>query len=100
MKLIYCPYCFDIFKLTKVMKKCSCGKVMGRYIDNREAEVSKDAVSIGIGNGSFHNAELNLYTSENVHNREWYIENCKIAHVWLRPNTGIGNPYTRIIQEK
>lgn len=54
MKLIYCPYCQDLFKLIREEKRyCKCKKCYGRYKDNLNAEVNSEAISIGFNNGSF-----------------------------------------------
>jgi hypothetical protein len=54
MKLIFCPECWDVVKLsTKSTRTCECGKASGRYIDNLNAEISGTAVAVGFNNFSF-----------------------------------------------
>lgn len=79
MKLIHCVLCGDVIQLrTEVMRTCYCGKIKGQYIDHRNAEVSKEAISIAIGNGSLMVAiaEMmeNQKESNNKANRESYYE--------------------------
>lgn len=87
------------------MRQCECGKVKGRYINNSEAEVSKNAVSIAIGNGSLMEAIYQMRDNQNETNdeahRESYYEDKKgrISHAWVRPNSGNGNPHCKIIEE-
>lgn len=53
MKLIYCPTCGDIIRLTYVDKSCDCGFIHGRYVTGLVAEISKEAIPLGIDNISF-----------------------------------------------
>lgn len=103
MKLLLCPECSDVFKLDFEMRKCKCGKIKGRYIDNVLAEVSKEAISIAIGNGSVEQAWRNMILlkdkSKNKANRSDYINKAKIEYAWVRPNDGAGNPHTKIIKK-
>lgn len=107
MKLLLCEDCWDVFKLTRgEMRKCKCGKVKGRYLDNVTAEVSPNAVSIAIGNGSLEqaieDAYRNLRHSNGEAERKSYYEpgKGKIEYAWVRPNSGPGNPHTRLIEKE
>lgn len=105
MKLIYCPECGDVFQLRLgKMKKCECGAVKGRYINNSLAEVSKNAYSLAIGNGALMNAIANMIelqkTSGDTADRQEYIKKANLIYAWARPNEGVGNPHTTIIKEK
>jgi hypothetical protein len=106
MKLALCRDCWDVFKLDFEMRTCKCGKCKGRYIDNTYAEVSEECVSIAIGNGSLQQAIYNSIdhskTTKNKADRREYYEDGKgrISHAWVRPNTGVGNPHTKIIKEQ
>jgi len=75
MKLLFCPYCNDVFKLTKNLKPCQCGKNYGRYIDNINAEVSGDCVVLGFDNKSLVQA-LRIYikTPEGVEVQGEYFD--------------------------
>lgn len=99
MKLLFCHKCEDVFRLViGKMRSCECGAIKGRYINNSEAEVSKDAVSIAIGNGSFQTAMWRMLTEKGTYTREqWQAKGGIIA--WVRPNDGPGNPHTTIIKE-
>lgn len=56
MKLLMCLDCGDVFNLTMKVKTCGCGKTMGQYIDNLNAEYSGNCQPIGFSNGSFRDA--------------------------------------------
>ena len=57
MKLLFCDNCNTIFNLTNKIKKCQCGKVKGKYLDNHKAiYYGECAVPIGINNHSFYTA--------------------------------------------
>lgn len=84
------------------MRFCACGNVYGQYLNNSEAEVSKNAVSIAIGNGSLDasifqmQSMLKAMESDKQPDRNWWIHHGKIHYVWVRPNEGEGNPHTRV----
>src|SRR2546421_6052563 len=104
MKLLYCENCEDIFKPGfNELRTCECGRVKGRYINDGEAEVSPEAVSIAISNVSLleavedmrrHQAETNDQAGRHDY-YQW--QNGLISYVWVRPNSGPGNPRTRLI---
>lgn len=52
MKLFFCPCCKDLLALRKHYRTCECGKSGGKYLDNRNAEISGEAIPIGIHNQS------------------------------------------------
>lgn len=104
MKLLFCQKCYDVFKLDlEVMRQCKCGAVKGRYIDNLMAEVSEEGISIAIGNGSLEEAIVDMTKlfreSDGEANRKEYQApyKGKIDYAWVRPNSGAGNPHTKII---
>lgn len=53
MKLIYCPYCGDIFRLREELKRCTCGFSGGKYIDSLAAIVTEESICLGFTNNSF-----------------------------------------------
>lgn len=53
MKLIYCPKCKDIIKLTMVYRTCFCGQSSGKYLNYINAEIHGEAIPIGILNTEF-----------------------------------------------
>ena len=53
MKLGYCISCKDMFKLTKNVRGCSCGKCSGRLRGHEFAIVLGPIKVIGINEGSF-----------------------------------------------
>lgn len=103
MKLLYCLDCEDVFKLSFEVKTCKCKKVQGRYINRSEAEVSENGISIAIGNGSLDAAIADMQehfaNTKGKATRSEYQEIGKggISHAWVRPNTGAGNPHSRLI---
>ena len=101
MKLLFCYYCHDVFKLDQDERTCKCGQVTGRYIDNTYAETNGKGISLAIGNGSLMSAIHNMAIIKNEDlDRNDFIENCKIEYAWVRPNEGNGNPHTHVKKEK
>lgn len=85
MKLIFCPYCQDIVKLLiEEIRFCRCGKVFGKYLeDGIRAEISEDAIAIGINNSSFVRA---------IKMRESFIPTLRDFDAWIMiPMHGIDN---------
>lgn len=103
MKLIYCKKCNDLVKLSLEIRTCECGDVQGRYINNVEAEVSENAVSVAIGNGSLRQAIQNMELFSERHgeelSRESYQNLAPIQFAWVRPNEGKGNPHTTVMKK-
>lgn len=96
--------CGDVIQLrVGKLRTCECGKVKGRYIDCRMAEVSKGAISIAIGNGSLAQAIGRMmdlkHRTKDTADRKQYIEEARIEYAWVRPNEGSGNPHTKIFEE-
>lgn len=58
MKLLFCNYCGDVFNLSMKEKTCGCGRVGGRYLDDRlHAEYWGDcAYPLGFSNPEFQTA--------------------------------------------
>jgi len=54
MKLIYCEYCHDVFKLALEPRRCRCGETWGKYLPNGlDAQYAGDgAIPLGFGNTS------------------------------------------------
>lgn len=60
MKLLLCLECNDIFSLNFKVKKCSCGKTKGQYLDPLNAIYEgNSAMPLGISNPSIKEAILN-----------------------------------------
>ena len=54
MKLIFCPECYDIVKLTLEHRTCYCGDAWGYYEpDGFNATIGGGAIPLGILNDSF-----------------------------------------------
>lgn len=85
------------------MRQCKCGAVKGRYLNMAEAELSENAISIAIGNGSLERAivEMEGYFNKTLGQAgrsDYYKEgNGKIEYAWVRPNSGPGNPHTKLL---
>jgi len=53
MKLLFCPHCQDVFKLTKEFRACECGESYGSYkSDGLNATYGGNCVPLGIKNTS------------------------------------------------
>lgn len=103
MKLLYCPYCGDVFQLRLgKLRTCECGKVKGRYINNSEAEVNKEAISLAIGNGGLMKAIVKMQQfqsdTKDKADRKEYIKEGNLIYAWCRPNEGPGNPHTKVVE--
>ena len=100
MKLLLCEYCYDVFSLDLTLKSCKCGRVKGRYLTDIKAEVTPTAISIALGNGSLQKAISAMKKAERAKpdmSREDFTEGpTRIEYAWVRPNSGAGNPHTRV----
>ena len=64
MKLLFCPDCWDMFKLEKEMRSCTCGKCKGRYIDDMNVEI-ENGIPFGLDNSwLYHVTKFNDVTWE------------------------------------
>jgi hypothetical protein len=52
MKLIFCPACQDVIKLTPCLRYCACGESYGYYTDEIKAVIGGRAIPLGIANNS------------------------------------------------
>lgn len=98
MKLLYCRWCDDVFKLGFKLKTCECGKVKGKYMpDGIHAEVTSNAISVAIGNGALTKAIVDATLNKDG-DRASYHELSKglISFAWVRPNEGPGNPHSKV----
>ena len=50
MKLILCPECMCIFRLSRDLKRCDCGISYGKYVDSSKVVISNSAVALAIHN--------------------------------------------------
>lgn len=53
MKLIYCPNCKDIIRISKDYRGCHCGQSGGKYLDIINAEIYGMAIPIAFVNTEF-----------------------------------------------
>jgi len=99
MKLICCPSCWDVFKLAKEERTCSCGRCSGRYLNNTYAETNGEGINLAIGNGSLLQAAYNLdHFAKDAERHEFIDHNPVIC--WVRPPEGPGNPHTTVRKEE
>jgi hypothetical protein len=97
MKVIYCEQCHDLFKLTRrELRQCKCGRVKGKYRTKKYAEVSENAVSIKIPNGSIENAirRMQRLKKDKPKSKDKNYKAHSAIPAWVRPNSGPGNRRT------
>ncbi len=98
MKLMFCPSCFDVFKLVIAEpRSCICGAVRGQLVDNEFARTNGQGVSVVIGNGSLIQAIAKLSALKQEKDNKFYQKQASVL-CWVRPSSGPGNPRTRIEQ--
>ena len=105
MKVLYCERCRDLFKLTRhELRECRCksDKVKGKYrADGKHAEVSKNAVSIKIPNGSIEKAVSRMERLKRkkprAKDKDYKVHSAIPA--WVRPNFGPGNRRTHALKK-
>lgn len=87
MKLLFCEYCWDVFKLVRnEVRSCKCGKVRGKYeADGHKAVVNGQGISMAISN-----PDLVEAISRMKHKRETTPR----VEFWIRPHSGNDNPRT------
>ncbi len=69
MKLLFCPFCWDVKKLDREITTCKCGKVKGKYLeDGLHAVVSVDAQVICLANPDIEHA---CYRKDHNTIRSW-----------------------------
>jgi hypothetical protein len=95
MKLLLCPICNDVFKLSLRPRSCECGRVTGRYIDDLLAETNGKGISLAIGNGSL-TESIKKMLSMQMRND---LLCAYPVFCWVRPNTGPSNSNTVIAVE-
>lgn len=90
MKLLFCPKCFDLFKLNYELKSCECGMCKGRYDPNGGyAVVNGQGLSIAIANPDLVQAMNRMKQGYDV----------MPVRCWIRPHTGKDNPRTRVEED-
>lgn len=103
MKVLYCEKCHDLFKLTrKELRHCKCGSVSGRYRDDGgHAEVSKNALSIKIPNGSLKGAirRMKRLEKKKPKSKDKDYKAHSAIEAWVRPNFGPGNRRTHQLKK-
>ncbi len=98
MKLLFCPYCHDLFRLQRLVRSCECGRVSGRYINRTEAVVNGEGFSVAISNGSLEDQCYRAQEDQTTGRAEAQIKYAILC--WARPNQGPANPHTRVVDEE
>ena len=101
MKLIFCPSCRDVFKLTKDPRSCSCGICSGKYNrDGKTAITNGNGICIAISNLDLKRAikALNGGQPDNGTERYHYPEEWNVK-CWVRPHGGNFNPNSIVDNE-
>ena len=94
MKLIFCPQCEDVIKLTKDNRSCSCGYCAGKYNeDGKTATTSGKGVCLALSNLDLKKAikALNDEQQDNGEKRYHYPKEWNVK-CWVRPHEGKFNP--------
>lgn len=90
MKLMFCDFCFDVFKLDYDLRSCKCGQVKGKYEeDGHHAVTNGEGRCLAIGNGS-------LIAALNGAEQQFKYEDYDTFLAWVRPHTGPENPRSRV----
>lgn len=89
MKLLFCPRCYDVFKLDYELKECKCGMCKGRYkLDGGHAVVNGQGMSLVIANPDLAQA---------FEKKSRY--NVMPIRCWARPHEGPDNPRTKVVED-
>ena len=100
MKLLLCPVCSDVFKLTTShIRRCDCGRVAGRYDpDGRTAVTNGQGISLAIDNNTVRRAVWALEDIPADTPKDQYSNagSKTLLRAWVRPNDGPGNNRCRI----
>ena len=100
MKLMFCPDCWDVFKLVRYGERsCLCGKVKGKLTDNRHAIINGEGVSLMLDNVLLVESLEKLASMDQNESEEYYKGNARVL-LHVRPNSGNGNPRTKIIRSE
>lgn len=98
MKLMFCPHCSDVFKLVRYESRhCLCGKVKGKLIDNRVAVINGEGISMMLDNVHLLKTLKKLESMDQDKPESYYKNYAKVGF-WIRPNSGHGNPRTKIMK--
>ena len=96
MKLLFCPRCLDMFKIVVFEpRSCRCGYVRGHLEDNTLALANGKGISISLDNRSLVKSGNKLQTLSQDKDEKYYAEQTPLT-CYVRPQTGAGNPRTRI----
>ena len=99
MKLLFCPDCWDLFKLTLKLRSCACGKVKGKYLNVKEAVSNGQGVSLGLDNLRLVQGIRKLATIEQgtCLLPDWDgISKDTGVTCWVRPHDGPLNPHCTV----
>ena len=98
MKLLLCPDCADVFKLVIYgTRSCLCGKTKGVLVDDVHAIVNGEGISMMIDNVPLVKAMKRLEGMDQNQPEQYYKKNASVA-CHIRPNSGHGNPRTKVMK--
>lgn len=93
MKLLLCPYCYDVFKLAYDVRQCECGRVKGRYLlDGHRAETNGNGINLALDNTQL----LPIAGHQLDHPSTQYMEPEYMFRAWVRGHDGPSNPRSSI----
>jgi len=102
MKLLMCDRCGDVFNLKMELKSCGCGRTKGRYVNNEEAVVNGEGISLALGNGSLQEAMYAVWSVKEDFRKSaksvWDRHPTSLI-AWVRPHEGPANPHTTVVKE-
>ena len=100
MKLIFCDFCHDVFKLDYELRSCKCGKCCGHYDrDGAHAVTNGEGYALAIGNGSLMKAMQGIAQYEYSSTHHGYDIPLTTFLAWVRPHEGEENPRGRVDPE-
>lgn len=83
MKLLFCPECDDIIKLTRSeTRSCKCGQCVGKYVDNLYAVTNGNGICLAISNPDLLGLIIDGVFGKTP------------VTCWARPHEGKHNPHT------
>lgn len=101
MKLLFCPECWDVFKLARVKRSCECGLVTGQYLEDGHNSINNGkGVSMAMDNNfvMFAIGKMHAFAEDDPRYDRFY-EDARIPF-WVRPNEGAGNPRSKVVADE
>jgi hypothetical protein len=99
MKLMFCPKCFDTFKLVIFERRtCRCKTVQGQLRDSNRAVTNGQGIAVALDNKSLSDAIKKFFSMAQTRDEKFYKKHCAFT-CWVRPHAGSGNPRTEVESE-